>query len=170
MNQSRGFTVGHLILTIAFFFILVLAGIPFYKKAKERATQVSTMSDMRMWGRAFSSYFEDKGKAPTNPRGALNYKKPIIMELSPYLEAIRILDWWGFTFWIWTGAGNTAYGITTQKKKDFLLVSTGKAGLRENWKYDPQKPEAGFFKVSDIIDFDNDLIMWNNTFIRCPKK
>lgn len=166
----KGFTVFHLLLLIVLLTLLVLVSIPFFRKAKERATQVSTMADMTMWGRALASYIEDEGTAPTNPRGELSYKKPIIMEAAPYLDAIRIVDWWGHRFWIWTGAGNREYGIITKSPKDFMIVSMGKEGLREGWGYDPDNPDAGFFEVKSLEDFENDLIMWNNTFIRCPKK
>jgi len=164
----NGFTVGELLLFFVLLSILIILLIPLYITAKERATQKSTMADMHMWEQAITNYIADHSVAPTNPRGIMNYKKPIIKEVSPYLKAIRIADWWGHPLWIWTGKGNSQYGITTINDKDFIITSLGKEGIKEGWKYDPKNPKSGFFEIKKLEDFEKDLIMWRNRFIRCP--
>ena len=169
MNKKKGFTVWELILSLVILGILLAVLIPFYLRAKERATQKSTMADMHMWGEAIALYIEENSVAPTNPRGRINYKKPIIKELTPYLKAIRIVDWWGHTFYFWTKKGDNWYGIPTSTNKDFIIASRGKEGLLEGWKYDPENPESGYFDIKKFNDFEKDLVLWNKKFVRCPK-
>ena len=168
-SRKKGFTVAELVLLAAVLAVLLAVFIPVYIRAKERATQKYTMADMHMWGEAITSYISDNSIAPTNPRDVLTYKKPIIKELSPYLKAIRIVDWWGHPFRIWTRKGVKQYGIITNSEKDFIIASFGRMGLQEGWRYDPENPEAGFFEIKDFEDFDSDLVMFNNRFIRSPR-
>lgn len=169
MNKKKGFTVWELILSLVILGILLAVLIPFYLRAKERAAQKSTMADMHMWGEAIALYIEENSVAPTNPRGRINYKKPIIKELTPYLKAIRIVDWWGHYFYVWTKKGDNWYGIPTSTNKDFIIASRGKEGLLEGWKYDPENPESGYFDIQKFNDFEKDLVLWNKKFVHCPK-
>ena len=100
---KKGFTVGSLTLLKALLLAVVIIIIPLFSTAREKATQRSTMSDRVKWAKAIESYRNDHFFPPTNPRGKLNYKKAIVSELTPYLEALRIVDWWGYPYWIWTG-------------------------------------------------------------------
>jgi len=167
--KKNGFTVWGLILSLVILGILLAVLIPLYLRAKERATQKSTMADMLMWGEAMALYIEENSVAPTNPRGPLNYKKLIINELTPYLEAIRIVDWWGHAFYVWTRKAENWYGIPATTDKDFIISSRGKEGLQEGWKYEPENPESGYFEIEKYKDFEKDLVLWNKKFIRCPK-
>lgn len=167
--KKNGFTVWELILSLLILGILLALLIPLFLKAKEKATQKSTMADMIMWSEAIMCYISEHSIAPTNPRGKMHFKKKIIKEVSPYLKAVRIIDWWENRFLIWTGNGIRQYGIITHDEKEFIIASFGHDQWMEGWKYDPTDPEAGFFKVKDFKDFDKDLVLWNNRFIRCPK-
>ena len=167
--KKNGFTVWELILSLVILGILLAVLIPLYLTAKERAAQKSTMADMQMWGEAMALYIEENSVAPTNPRGSLHYKKLIIKELTPYLEAIRIVDWWGHAFYVWTRKAENWYGIPTTTDKDFIISSCGKEGLQEGWKYEPENPESGYFEIKKYKDFEKDLVLWNNKFIRCPR-
>jgi len=167
--KKNGFTVWELILSLVILGILLVVLIPLYLTAKERATQKSTMADMYMWGEAVALYIEDNSVAPTNPRGSLTYKKEIIKELTPYLKAIRIVDWWGHAFYVWTGNSDNWYGIPATTDKDFIIASRGKEGFLGGWKYEPENPESGYFEIKKYKDFEKDLVFWNKTFVRCPK-
>ncbi|KPJ69908.1 hypothetical protein AMJ44_01775 [candidate division WOR-1 bacterium DG_54_3] len=167
--KKNGFTVWELILSLVILSILLALLIPFYLRAKERAAQKSTMADMHMWGEAIALYIEENSVAPSNPRGQLHYKKPIIKELTPYLKAIRIVDWWGHYFCLWTGKSSNWYGIPATTDKDFIIASCGKKGLQEGWRYEPENPESGYFEIKKYKDFENDLVLWNKRFVRCPR-
>jgi hypothetical protein len=125
---------------------------------------------MEMWSRAIERYAIDHGAAPTNPNGRLTYKKPILLELLPYLERVRITDLWGFSYWIWTGPGIDEFGIRTTGPEDFLIVSMGKKEWRESWTFDPRRPQAGLFEIRDEEDFNKDVVLWNGRFVRGPKQ
>jgi len=168
-KRIKGFTVGELLLFLVLLGILIALLIPLFITARERATLKSTMADMRIWGEAITCYIADHSVAPINPRGVMHYKKPILKELSPYLNAIQVFDWWGHPFRIWIGKAIGQYGITTTNDKEFIIASFGKDGIIEGWKYDPKSPNSGFFNLKELEDFEKDLVMWNNKFIRCPK-
>lgn len=167
--ETKGFTVGEFLVSIIIIAIIIALLIPLFTTARERATQKSTLLDMQKWAEAINSYITDYSIAPTNPQGRLNYKKAIIVELQPYLNAIHIVDWWGYPYGLWTGKGITQYGITTQYEKEFIIASLGRKGFVEGWRFDPKNPEQGLFQVDKLEDFENDLVIWNNIFIRCPK-
>ncbi len=161
--------VWELIVALVILGLLLAVLIPLYLNAKQRATQRSTMADMRMWGEAVALYIEENSVAPPSPRGMLNYKKTIIKELTPYLKAIRVVDWWGHFFYLWTREGDNWYGIPTTTDKDFIIASRGKEGLQEGWRYEPENPESGYFELKKYKDFEKDLVLWNKKFVRCPK-
>ncbi len=163
-------TAGELVFAVAAAALILAVLIPLYLRAKDWATDRSTMADMRMFERAILRYIEAVGKAPTNPNGVVQYQKPFFRELLPYLDFVRPVDWWGYNYWIWTGAGAREYGITTSGRSDYLIVSTGRRGGRESWTYDPERPEAGFFTPRTAKDFDRDMVLWNGRFIRAPKR
>lgn len=166
--KNKGFTVGELLLSLTVIITLIASLFPFYQTARQRATQKSTILEMERWAKAITTYTTDYAKAPTNPLGKMHYKKEIINELTPYLNAIVILDWWHHYLWIWTGKGNEEYGMTSESETDFIIASLGKEGRREGWKYDPRKPDSGISKPKSMEDFERDLVMWNNRFIRGP--
>jgi competence protein ComGC len=169
-NQNlAGFTVIELILLLCGAGLVLILLIPVYKTAKERATQRSTMADMRQWANAISAYITDYGSAPANPRGRMTYKKPILKELLPYFSALRWNDWWGHPYRIWTGQGNQAYGLNTMDGKDFIIASLGEDESQEYWIYDPAHQEAGFYPLAEDKDFAKDIVLWNNQFIHRPK-
>jgi len=169
MKQKKGFTLIELLLSLVFLSIITALLVPLITTARERATQKSTLLDMQKWAEAISSYIADHSIAPTNPQGRLNYEKAIIDELSPYLNIISIVDWWGYPYRIWTGKGITKYGITSEDEKEFIIASFGRKGYMEGWRYNPENSKQGFFVVNKLEDYEKDLVIWSNRFIRSPK-
>ncbi|UCC38401.1 MAG: hypothetical protein JSV96_11235 [Candidatus Aminicenantes bacterium] len=167
--EKKGFTIGEFLVSLIFIATIIALLIPLFTTARERAAQKSTMLDMQNWSEAINSYIVDHLKPPTNPQGRLNYKKAIIRELSPYLKIIRNVDWWGYPYRIWTGKGVIQYGITTKDKKEFIIASFGRKGFMEGWRFDPKSPEQGLFHVDKLEDYEKDIVLWNNKFIRFPK-
>lgn len=163
-----GFTLPGLVLALASVCVLAAVTVPLYRQAKNTATLRATISDMEMWGRAIERYTLDHGAPPTNPRGRLTYKKPIVRELLPYLEKVRITDLWGFSFWIWTGPGTAKYGIKTSGRGDFIIASLGKKERPDGWAFDPGRPQAGLYEMRAPEDFEKDIVLWNGRFVRGP--
>jgi type II secretory pathway pseudopilin PulG len=170
LGEPKGFTILELGLGLAAVGLLLTLWIPLYEKAKNTATLRATMAEMQMWARGISDYIEDFGLAPTNPNGKISYKKPIVREMLPYLERVRTTDWWGFSYRIWTGKGIDKCGIRTTGAQDFIILSVGKEGIPENWTFDPNEPQAGFYEIRNIEDFEKDLILWDGRFVRCPRE
>jgi len=51
---------------------------------------------------------------------------------------------------------------------DFVIISYGRDGKKEDFKFNPSNPEAGLFEIDSVDDFDKDLVMWNGSWIRAP--
>ena len=67
--------------------------------------------------------------------------------------------------------GITAAGLVLglAAAEDYLIVSTGKGGVRETWVYDPARPDAGLFAVEVPGDYEKDIVIWNGRLVRGPK-
>lgn len=167
--RCRGLTIKEFILAMILASLVAVLVVPYYSLAREKATQKSTMADMHRWAQAISCYTADHASPPTNPGGALHYRKAILRECVPYLKAVRLIDWWGTPLRIWTGEKIHVYGVNTQSEKDFLIASFGRMGFIEEWTYDAGNPSSGYFETETLEDFEKDLILWNSTFIRRPK-
>lgn len=167
--SGRGLTVGALLLIAIGLGLLGAFLGPLHLKARDLAAQRRTMADIRVWAKALSAYIADHGAAPPNPNGEINFKKPLTRELVPYLVRVRTNDWFNNKYLIWTGPGQEEYGLSLASSADFLIVSKGKGGVRENWRYDPAHPEAGLFAGRGSADFEHDLVFWNGRPIRWPR-
>jgi len=167
-DVSGGFAVWEFILLLAAAGLLLVFLIPVYRNAKNTVTLRATIADMRMWGKAIKAYESDFGAPPTNPNGRIHYKKPILRELMPYFERVRVSDLWGTPYRIWIGPGIEKYGIKTTGPGDILIVSLGKEGNQESWSYDPERPQAGLYELRGPEDFEKDIVIWNGRMVRGP--
>jgi type II secretory pathway pseudopilin PulG len=167
-RPRRGFTFISLLLCVSAGGLLLALLFPIFEHARDTATLRATLADMNMWRGAMERYISDHGAAPTNPNGKIRYKKPILREMLPYLDRVRSADWWGGNYWIWTGAGTNEYGLRSTGPADYLIVSLGKGCLRENWRFDPAHPRAGYFEICEPSDFEKDIVLWNGLFVRYP--
>jgi hypothetical protein len=169
MTTSSGVTAAGLVLCLAAAALLAALAVPLHESARNTAALRSTLADIRSWDRALGAYVAAKGAAPANPKGPIIFKKPIVEELAPYMDQFRTLDWWGFNYQVWTGPGNFEYGIRLDGAADYLLVSTGKGGVRETWTYDSGRPEAGLYALEAAEDYEKDIVIWNGRLVRGPK-
>ena len=89
-----------------------------------------------------------------------------------YIKVVPGHDGWGNGFLVYSGkACNGVYeGIKGCTAKDFLVVSFGKDGKKDSWKYDSKNKREGLFEIESLDDFDRDLVMWNGTWIKAPTK
>lgn len=138
--------------------------------AGEKDRQLMSMKNMLTISVAISDHITDTG-IPPKQAGIYDLKSEFYSALSPfYVKVVPIKDNWGNNFLVFSGkACNGVYnGITGCTEKDFLIVSYGQDGKKENWKYDTKNPEAGLYELKSIDDFNKDLIMWNGAWIRAP--
>ncbi len=166
-EKGSGLTLYQLFLIIVFIVIAILLLYPVYEEAVNTASQKSTIKDMVIWSRAFSDYLLDHSALPPIS-GRLTFKRDVLEELSPYLEVIRLNDYWGNRFYIWTGLFCHKYGLIPDKQS-YMIASFGRDRIKENWLYDPLHPAAGLYDVKAISDFDQDLVIYNGSLIRGPK-
>lgn len=150
---------------IVFLFIF---GISFFIRARNMAAVCSTVADMKKFSTAISQYIKDHGTVPTNPHGPVHRKKELIRELMPYIDHTRCMDWWGYSFNIWTGPGNRVFGFSTKENHDFIIASFGKDGNIDSWSYNPEDTSKGGFFLKKTSDFEKDIILMNGEFVRAP--
>ncbi|MCX6561618.1 MAG: hypothetical protein NTZ26_14020 [Candidatus Aminicenantes bacterium] len=90
-----------------------------------------------------------------------------------YTKYLPLTDPWGEPYEIFLGNNawgkvNLEYfGIQEIVGDEFLVVSRGKSGLHEKWKYDPKSPEAGLYSE---FDARKNIISFNGKMIRGIKK
>lgn len=138
--------------------------------AGEKDRQLMSMKNMATISTAISDHVTDTG-VPPKQAGVYDMKSEFYSSLSPfYVKVVHIKDNWGNNFLVFSGkACNDVYeGIKGCTEKDFIIISYGKDGKKEHWKYDTKNPEAGLYELKSIDDFNKDLIMWNGTWIRAP--
>jgi len=96
----------------------------------------------------------------------------LISDLTPfYLKVLPTNDQWGNTLYVYGGTAvdNSGYGTTGGGYDDFVVASRGRKGEQERFTYNSSDPNAGLYVVGAMADFENDLVAWNGSWIRCPR-
>jgi len=132
--------------------------------------QLMSMRYITFINQAITDYATDMG-VPPKQAGTYDKTSKFYSDLSPfYLKVVHTKDNWGNSFHVFSGkACNGIYGgIEDCTEKDFIIISYGRDGKKENWKYNPKNPQAGIYELKSMKDLDKDLIMWNGNWIRAP--
>ena len=140
-------------------------------EATDQTKQLNSLRDVTFIDQAMMDYMTDQG-APPKQSGTYTKGSSFDEALSPfYIRDLPISDKWEGNYRVYSGiAGNGVYeGIDGCTEKDILIVSYGRDGKKENWKYNPKKPEAGLYEIKSDKDYDKDLVIWNGNWIRAPK-
>ncbi|NIO20256.1 MAG: hypothetical protein GTN76_05800 [Candidatus Aenigmarchaeota archaeon] len=116
----------------------------------QKGKQKVTMGDMKSTANAIRLYVIDHYKAPEAKTFA--ELQPI---LSPYyIKILPLKDAWGNDFHYYHGTGD--------KKYEYAIGSGGNDGVFNGWD------QSGFYWVTTVSDFDNDIILANGQFVYGP--
>jgi len=138
---------------------------------EQKEKQLNSMKAIEHINLAISDYVTDHG-VPPEQAGTYDKQSGFYKALSPfYVKILHVKDNWGNSIRVYSGkAGNGVYsGIKGCTEKDVIVVSFGRDGKKENWKYDSKNPGAGIYELKSLEEFDLDLVMWNGKWIRAPK-
>ncbi len=138
--------------------------------AELKEKQKYNMKDIMTITTALADYISDNDVLPKQD-GIYDENGEFYKVLSPfYVYVLPITDAWGNNFRVYCGeACNGKYGISRCGADDFVVVSYGRDGKKEDFEFNPSDPGAGLFEIESADDFDKDLIMWNGSWVRAPR-
>ena len=142
----------------------------FDSEATDQAKQLNSMREVTFINQAITDFMTDFG-VPPKQSGIYTKGSEFNEDLSPfYIKVLPISDGWEGNYRVYSGkAGNGVYnGIEGCTDKDIVIVSYGRDGKKDNWTYNPKKPEAGLYELKSDKDYDKDLVIWNGNWIRAP--
>jgi hypothetical protein len=130
-----------------------------------------TTIDITIISTALADYITDNRVAPKQA-GIYDATSSFYKALSSfYVKVLPIKDPWGNNYRVYCGtACNGIYGISGCDPQDFIVISFGADGKEEAWKFDSNNPEAGLIEIKTASDFNIDLVMWNGSWIRGPRR
>jgi prepilin-type N-terminal cleavage/methylation domain-containing protein len=173
MNRKRGgFTLIEMLVVTAIVGILVALLIPLFMSSIQKAKQKGTMQDMNGIARAIIDYITDVGYAPEQS-GAMVAGSSFLEELRPfYVKAMPLIDQWGTAFSVYCGTAIDSAGIggiTASGPDDFVVISYGRDRHQTPFSFDPLDPVSSYFEITALPSFDQDLIIWNGSWIHAPR-
>jgi len=175
-KKSKGFTLIELLIVVAIIGILAALLIPNAMSALQKAKQKGTMKDIMTITTACMDYVTDNGVAPTATapqNGVYTVGDSFYTAVCPfYVKSLPVSDQWGNDFHVYSGTfviGHMGIPATPAPgKDDFAVASWGRDDKLGTHAYTVADPTSGFYTVSSMADFNNDLLTWNGAWIVGP--
>ena len=171
-KQRKGFTLIEMLIVVVIVGILAALLIPQFITSVQKAKQKGTMQDMNGIAKSIIDYITDVGYAPEQS-GAMVAGSTFIEELRPfYLKAIPMMDQWGTAFNVYCGTTIDSAGIsgvTASGPDDFVIISYGRDRQQTPFSFNPLDPLTTYFELTALPSFNQDLIIWNGSWIHAPK-
>jgi prepilin-type N-terminal cleavage/methylation domain-containing protein len=173
MTRKRtGFTLIEMLVVTAIIAILAALLIPVFLSSVQKAKQKGTMQDMNAIAKTIIDYITDRGSAPEQS-GPMMAESTFIEELNPfYMKALPLIDQWGTSFYVYCGTAVDSAGIsgvTATGPDDFIVVSFGRDKEQTAFNFNPMDPRGVYFELTALPAFNEDLIIWNGSWIHAPK-
>lgn len=151
VNHTMGFEHAVLMMGAAPLGIVAAIAVPNLLTALQKGKQKATMGDMKSMAMAIESYMTDLYEAPPG-----NSLAEIQSKLQPfYIRVLPLKDAWGNDFHYKHGTG--------KQKDTYFIGSGGRDGVFNGWD------QTGFYLVTHMNHFDNDIIFANGQFVYGPK-
>jgi type II secretion system protein G len=170
--KKRGFTLIEMLIVVAIIGILAALLIPNALSAIQKAKQKGTMKDINSIAIALTDYSTDKGQTPPQS-GALVAGSSFYTALSGlYVRVLPQNDQWGTAFRIFDGSAGDSCGysgVTGCGSDDFVVASYGRDKIVTTIAYNPLQPTTAYFDVTGMSSFNEDLVIWNGSWIHVPK-